>query len=90
MKNKNAILFLLVANVFWVIIDLYRFTNIFFNDAIWNFYKENPINLVVTFSRIIVPICFIVFAVLLLKKTDNVNDLHSNDSSNGEELNSFN
>lgn len=87
MKNKNAAILLMISSIFWILSDIYwsiqRFTG-----SSWEYYKEEPADLIISTLMIIVPISLLIFSIALI---NNKSDVVSNDKeevlSQGNEQN---
>ncbi len=65
MKLKNASIFLMVSSIIWLLADIYWAVQRFIGPA-WNYYKEQPIEIVLQTLMIIVPISLLVLAIALI------------------------
>ncbi len=70
MRNKNAIIFLIVGSSFWVLSDIYYLIQRVVSDS-WSYYKNHLGDLCISSLNIIIPISLLVFAIsLITNKTE--------------------
>jgi len=83
MKTKNAAIFLMISSIFWLLSDLY-WTVQRFTGSNWHYYKEKPVDLIISTLMMIVPISLLILSIALMNnKTDtNTQIIEEKQSSN--------
>lgn len=73
MKNKNAIIFLIIGSGFWILTDLYWLVQSVINRG---FSMESGIiSILMSFLNLIIPISFLVFGVSMLKSKSETDEI---------------
>ena len=83
MKTKNAAIFLMISSIIWILSDLY-YTFQRFTGASWDYYSENPVDLIISIVKIIIPISLLILSIALMnnKTTENTQIIEEKPSSN--------
>ena len=72
MKTKNAATFLMISSIIWILSDLY-WTVQRFTGASWDYYKEEPADLIISTLMIIVPISLLILSIALMNNKSETN-----------------
>jgi len=66
MKIKSAAIFLMVSSIIWALSDIYWNVHRFTGDN-WLYYKDKPLDLILSSLTILAPISLILLAIALMK-----------------------
>jgi len=72
MKTKNAAIFLMISSIFWLLTDLY-WTVQRFTGSSWDYYKEKPVDLIISTLMMIVPISLLILSIALMNRKSDTN-----------------
>ncbi len=76
LKIKNVAIFLMISSIFWLLKDLYWIIRSFTGDS-WNYYKENPVDLIISILLITLPISFLLLSIALMNSKTNTQIIKS-------------
>jgi hypothetical protein len=80
MKTKNAAIFLAVASAIWILTDIYWTINRFTGSG-WRYYRQNPLDLILSTIAIVIPIALLLFALSFINnKQEPVHTTHDSSS----------
>ena len=72
MKTKNAAIFLMISSIIWILSDLYWTVQRFTGDN-WYYYKEKPVDLIISTLLIIGPISLLILSIALMNNKSETN-----------------